>query len=147
MKTKASGWDPLILCQSCSLFRLSIPDSPKQCMGCRVRLAKAAQLQTVLSSYSPAEVDVFPSSCTCHWYWCLSAPQHSDLSSGLHIKMDCSGSSFQFSVSHMPLHYSGHRAKLPQGTRGYLLSWGSLVWNSGESRSFFLARKLQICFS
>lgn len=136
MKTKASGWQPPVLCQSCSLLRLSIPGSPKQCMGWRVRLAKAAQLQTVWSSYSPAEVDAFSSSCTCHWYWCLSAPQHRDLSSGLHIKSDCFGSSFQFNVSHKTVHYSGHRAKLPKATRGYVLTWGRLVWNSGESGSF-----------
>lgn len=101
--------------------------SPKQCTGWRVRLAKAAQLQTVLSSYSPSEVDAFSSSCTRHWCWCLSAPQHSDLYSALHIKMDCFGSSFQFSVSHMPLHYSGCRAKLPKAARAYVLTWGSLV--------------------
>lgn len=137
MKTKTSGWQPLNLYQSCSLLRLSLAGSPKQCTGWRVRLAKAAQLQTVLSSYSPSEVDAFSSSCTRHWCWCLSAPQHSDLSSALHIKMDCFGSSFQFSGSHMPLHYSGRRAKLPKAARAYVLTWGSLVWNSGESGSFF----------
>lgn len=124
MKTKTSGWQPLNLYQSCSLLRLSLAGSPKQCMGWRVRQAKAAQLQTVLSSYSPSEVDAFSSSCTRHWCWCLSAPQHSDLSSALHIKMDCFGSSFQFSGSHMPLHYSGRRAKLPKAARAYVLTWG-----------------------
>lgn len=141
MKTKASGRQPPHLSWNCSLLRVSIPGSPKQCPGWRVRLAKAAQLQTILSPYLHAEVDAFSSSCTRHWCWCLSAPQHSDLSSGLHIKMDCSGSSFQFSVSHVPLDCSGCRAKLPRAPRTYVLTWGSLVWNNRESGSFFFGQK------
>lgn len=65
-----------------------------------MRPAKAAKHQAALSSYSPADVDAFSSSYTRHWCQCLSAPQHADLSSGLHIKTDCFGSGFQFSKPH-----------------------------------------------